>query len=233
MFKLKSDFTSNHKKYGGYSYEISKFISENTKILDIGCTTGKLAKVLKERGCDVTGLDIDPNSLKEAKKYCEKVHLCDLDQFDTFCEVLPKNHFDAITMGDVLEHLKYPGVLLNQLKPYLKEEGGMIIASIPNAAFLSNRLKFLCGSFTYTKSGGLMDEDHLRFFSFKTARQTISKSGYRVNKLYGVSTVRNRYWFLRLLAKVWPTLFAIHIIISANVIDESNAKRKMKIKHKH
>jgi SAM-dependent methyltransferase len=216
MFKIERNYTYNREKYGGYSSEISSLVPPGTQVLDIGCSTGALARILTgNKGCQVIGVDIDENSLKEASRYCDKVLQCDLDDLAKLNAILAGELFDVITLGDVLEHLKYPGILLRTLKRYLKNGGGIVIASLPNAAFIPLRIKFLFGDFSYDKRGGLMDEDHLRFFSFKTAKLLFEDAGYRVKKLYGVSIVRKKFWFLKPLAKLFPSLFAIHIIISA------------------
>lgn len=215
MFKIEENFKHNKEKYGGYSSEIFSLVPPGTRVLDVGCSTGTLARILVEnKRCRVVGIDIDENSLKEASRYCDKVFRCDLDDLAKFNTIFVGELFDVIALGDVLEHLKYPGIFLYTLKRYLGNDG-IIIASIPNAAFISLRIKFLFGDFSYDKGGGLMDEDHLRFFSFKTAKLLFEEAGYRLKKLYGVSIVRRRFWFLKPLAKIFPSLFAVHIIIVA------------------
>lgn len=215
MFKIEENYRRNKQKYGGYSSTIFSLVPPESRVLDIGCSTGALARLLTEnKGCRVVGIDIDDNSLKEASRYCDKVFRCDLDDLAKLNTILAGELFDVITLGDVLEHLKYPGLLLDTLKRYLKN-GGIAIASIPNAAFISLRIKFLFGDFSYDKGGGLMDEDHLRFFNFKTAKLLFEESGYMVEKAYGVNIVKKSFWFLKPLAKILPSLFAIHIIIAA------------------
>ena len=208
------DYTENERKYGGFSPEIEKNVKKNSDVFDIGCSTGELAKALSSKGCTVVGLDIDSNSLQQAKRYCIEIIHCDLDDFEKLDEHLGSRKFDHITLGDIVEHLKYPEYLIKYLRKYLKPEGSLI-TSIPNAAFISMRIKFLMGNFNYDKNGGLMDEDHLRFFSFKTAKKLFIASGYHISRCYGKSTVRPLFCFLNPLASIFPTLFAIHIIIIA------------------
>jgi len=208
-------YSCKKEKYGGYSSEIFSLVPPKTRVLDIGCSTGALAKLLTEKKrCRVIGIDIDENSLKEASHYCDKVFKCDLDDLEKLNTILKGKLFDTIALGDILEHLKYPHLLLKTLKKYLNNDG-VVVASIPNAAFISLRIQFALGNLSYDKKGGLMDEDHLRFFSFKTAKKLFEEAGYKVKKIYGVSIVRRRFWFLKSLAKILPSLFAIHIIIKA------------------
>jgi len=216
MFKVKEGYKDNKKKYeGGYNKVIFSLVPSKTRVLDIGCSTGTLARVLtKGKKCLVTGIDIDDNSLKKASRYCDRVFKCDLDDLVKLDTVLAEESFDVITLGDVIEHLKYPGLLLNTLKKHLRKDG-IIVASVPNSAFILLRIKFLFGDFSYSQKGGLMDEDHLRFFNIKTAKLLFKETGYKVEKAFGVNIVKKKFWFLKPLGKLLPSLFAIHIIITA------------------
>ena len=144
---MKHSYLENNQKYGGYSNEIYSLIGEKKRVLDIGCSTGTLAKLLNHcKYCRVTGVDVDPNSLNRANDYCEKVILCDLDCGEDLANKLGEEKFDVIVCGDILEHLKYPELLLTSLKNSLSKNG-ILLASIPNSAFVLMRLKFLFGNF--------------------------------------------------------------------------------------
>ena len=218
MFKSWEGPLLTKQKYGSYSPVLFSLVPQGVRVLDVGCSTGALARRLKEsKGCRVTGLDIDRESLAEAAAHCEQALECDLDNLSALREVLRGELFDAIILGDILEHFKYPADVLAALKDCLTDQG-VVLASIPNAAFVSQRLRFLRGDFSYDEQGGLMDEEHLRFFDFKTARLLFEESGYCVRALFGSSVVRKRFWFLAPLAKILPSLFALHIIVVAEKV---------------
>jgi SAM-dependent methyltransferase len=214
--RKKIDYSVNRDKYNSYSREIERLVPPSSEVLDIGCTTGGLAKALKKKRCKVVGIDIDQASLKVAAKYCEKVYKVDVDDLKDFNAKLKGRKFDVIAIGDLLEHLKHPGVFLFHLKKYLSSDG-MIIAKIPNSAFVWLRMRFLLGNFTYQKGGGLMDEDHLRFFSFKSAKQLFLDDGYKIEKMMSSNEAiqSKRFFLIRPLGKIWPSLFSIHMIVVA------------------
>lgn len=216
MFKNKINYSQNKNKYDSYSREIVGLVPSGSRVLDVGCTTGKLAKALKSKKCRTVGIDIDESSLKVASKFCEEALKVDVDDLGNFDKQLKGMIFDAVALGDILEHLKHPGAFLFNLHKYLKPSS-IVIASIPNAAFIWARIRFMLGNFTYTKNGGLMDEDHLHFFSFNTAKQLFSDAGYEVSTLKGSShgIVNPKFAFIKLLARIAPTLFAIHIMVVA------------------
>ena len=194
MFRTEFNPADMPNKYGGYSPDIVRLVPNEARVLDVGCSTGVLARELRLRGCRVTGLDIDEASLALAAQYCETAMRCNLDHIAEIDALPFGSEFDVITMGDVVEHLKYPGATLKRMRHFLKP-GGVLIASIPNAAFIQQRMRFMLGDFAYTIQGGLMDEDHLHLFSFQTVRAFLQDAGYVVEKIYGASVVRKRYFF--------------------------------------
>ncbi|MDD5448668.1 MAG: methyltransferase domain-containing protein [Actinomycetota bacterium] len=165
-----SDSNSAHTK------EI-ELIGYGKRVLDFGCATGNVAKVLKERGCYVVGIEIDPAMAEEAAKVCDRVIVCDLDTVDLVAEV-GEEKFDVCLFGDVIEHLKYPSRLLAQARDVL-ESGGYIVVSVPNIAHASVRLMLLEGRFDYADMG-ILDDTHLHFFTRQSISDLLESCGYLV-----------------------------------------------------
>ena len=112
----------------------------------------------------------------------------------------------------MLEHLINPLEVLKKTKRYLKQNG-LIIISIPNIAFIQQRFFLLFGKFDYNPNGGIMDETHLRFFTRRSIEKLCKDAGYTIVKFYSYNLVKNRFFFLRPLAKIWPSLFALQFLI--------------------
>lgn len=157
---------------------IPEQIKKNTTVLDVGCNTGFLAKILKEKNVITDGIDINDEALTKAKKYCRKIYKRDLysGKLD-----IDKIRYDYIVFADLLEHLPRPDLLLLDTQKYLKKQG-RIIVSLPNIARLEIRLKLLFGKFDYTK-GGILSEDHLRFFTKKSAYEMFESCGYEIEDI--------------------------------------------------
>ena len=96
-------------------------------------------------------------------QFARRVYVTDLEN-PNFLKTLTNFSYDFIICGDILEHLRHPNNCLKMLREKLKPDG-KVIASIPNIAHGSVRLKLLKGRFEYEQSG-LLDRSHLKFFDF-------------------------------------------------------------------
>jgi SAM-dependent methyltransferase len=162
------DSDSTHAK-------LIRLVGGGKRVLELGCATGYMSRVLSERGCEVVGIEIDPEAAKQASSFCAEVIVGDIDQMD-LSEELGERRFDVVVAADLLEHLKAPESVLATLRDYL-DPGGSLVASVPNIAHGSVRLALLEGSFRYTELG-LLDRSHLRFYTGESLRELVERSGY-------------------------------------------------------
>ncbi len=107
------------------------------KVLDLGCGTGDLIAILKQKGCKVWGVDLDKNAINFAKKYfkLENVYPISCEEFFTL-ENIPR--FDLITAFELLEHLDNPLNFLQNIKNLLKKEGIAVISTPSRERILPN-----------------------------------------------------------------------------------------------
>ncbi len=155
--------------------KVLRLVGRPPKILELGCAMGTMTQILQREGCAVTAIEIDAELAEEARPYCERLIVGDLEQMD-FVELFGQQQFDAIIAADVLEHLKEPEHCLKQLRKFLKPEGYWVI-SIPNVAHSSLVAQLLVGRFPY-RDKGLLDFTHLRFFTRKDLEEMLLKTGY-------------------------------------------------------
>ena len=153
------------------------WVGSGKRVLEVGCSTGYMSRLMVERNCVVTGVEVDPAAAELARAYCAAVHVLDLNKGD-WVKILPRRAFDVVVLGDVLEHLIDPGRVLHQILEVLDDDGYLVI-SLPNVVHWITRLKILLGRFDYELSGTL-DHTHLRFFTLRTARKLIEDSGLEI-----------------------------------------------------
>lgn len=93
--------------YIGY---LGKYLSlqKGTKVLEIGCGEGGNLLPFAQQGCDVTGIDITPTRIEQAKTFFSsaqcKGRFISMDFLDTEIENLGR--FDIILIHDVIEHIR-------------------------------------------------------------------------------------------------------------------------------
>ena len=159
-------------------------IEEDKRVIDFGCATGNFARLLCERGCEVTGVELNSKAANVAQKYCKEVIVADLDFIslnEHFSEQISDEKFDVAIFGDVLEHLRNPWKVLEETRKLLKPQG-YVIASIPNIAHGAIRLALLQGNFQYQPLG-ILDNTHLRFFTRKTVEHLFEDTGYLIDAI--------------------------------------------------
>ena len=182
--------------------------AQGRRILELGCATGFISRHLTERGCSVTGVEVSAEAAEHARPWCEKVIVHDLSQSGWSEQT--GGGFDTVLCGDVLEHLANPERTLKEIAGLLTPEGRVII-SLPNIAHIRIRAKLLLGRFDY-EPAGIMDVTHLRFFTFKTARELIENAGYRIT---WSTPIVGGGALTRPLRMVFPRLFAGQMIFVA------------------
>ncbi len=108
------------------------------KILDLGCGSGFFSDYLQKKGFDVTGVDIDPENIKSAKKRNSKVRfiLSDVTRLNL------KKKYDTVLLFGVLEYLVNVNLtkFLSDIKNLLNKDGKILI-QVPNANSLQRRIK--------------------------------------------------------------------------------------------
>jgi 2-polyprenyl-3-methyl-5-hydroxy-6-metoxy-1,4-benzoquinol methylase len=153
------------------------FIERDANVLDIGCACGDFGVLLNEgKSCRVSGLDYDADSLALASTTgaYQFLEQADLNFYDVNRHPEWEGYFDCITFLDVLEHLVTPGDCLIKLLNFLKP-GGHAIISLPNLAFGDIKLGLLNNEFCYSTTG-ILDNTHLRFYTYKSIAGFLAKS---------------------------------------------------------
>lgn len=151
---------------------ILQHIPLNAKVLEVWCARGHMSKYMKEKlWCEVSGIEFSKEAAEDATHFQVKTYVGDLDD-EKFLMTIHWT-FDCILFPAVLEHLKSPENVLSSLLHYLKP-GWRLIISLPNIAHYTVRFSLLFGNFNYADYG-ILDNTHLRFFTYKTAKKLIQQ----------------------------------------------------------
>jgi 2-polyprenyl-3-methyl-5-hydroxy-6-metoxy-1,4-benzoquinol methylase len=156
----------NSRYYNLVKHWMTSFIPEGPNaILDLGCATGRLGRILKEqrKANIMVGVEIFEPAAEEASKYYDHVYCGDIEALNLKYDA----YFDYVICGDIIEHLRDPWAVLRNIHYWMKDSGQLII-TIPNIRYwrILRDLIFK-GKFDYTEDG-ILDYTHLRMFTRKS-----------------------------------------------------------------
>lgn len=105
-----------------------KFITQNSKVLEIGCGNGAFLRKLKDRGIEAEGLELNTDAVKKCQKNSLRVYEKTIEDFSQD----KKNElYDIVCSYQVLEHIVKPKQFLESAISVLKP-GGLLIIAVPN-----------------------------------------------------------------------------------------------------
>jgi SAM-dependent methyltransferase len=141
------------------------------KLLDIGCGTGTLIGILKNRGFSVLGLDFSAEASKLAMlENGVKVVVGSLEDAK-----FPDRSFDIVTLFHVMEHLPEPGEMLQEVKRILVP-GGRVVLQVPN---IDSWQRKIFGPYWY----GLDIPRHVIDYSPSSMTRLLEKSGFELTRI--------------------------------------------------
>jgi len=195
---------------------------EGGRVLDLGCADGWLAAVLAARGYRVTGVE-RPGNVPAA--FPREVELVEAD-LDAGLPPL-SGAYNYALCADILEHLRDPGRLLDQIRGVLAP-GGRLVASLPNSGNFYFRLNVLAGRFPQ-HDRGLFDRTHLHFYAWANWVDLLASCGFGIEKCrssgipVGIAMpghaatlpVRAAERLSYELARCWKTMFAYQFVVTA------------------
>jgi len=137
------------------------FVNKNSHIIEIGAGTGAVARCLLAAGYKNMAVgEMHINGLEYARTYGIK----DLYQFDLLKAPFAE-HFETIGLFDVVEHIEYDGLAIENAHRILKD-GGHIVLTVPAHQWLWSNIDFNSG--------------HKRRYSKKTLKKLLTTNGFEV-----------------------------------------------------
>ena len=137
------------------------------RLLDVGCTFGLFVKTAANAGWDAHGSDLSKYAVYQAKKLGLKNVRVGLGGFS-------KNYFDVATLFEVIEHMDKPLAEMKRINGLLRK-GGWVVVQTGNIGSTTAKLR--------GKSNPYFQLGHVNYFSKKTMRKLLEKSGFKVVRM--------------------------------------------------
>ena len=173
-----------------YEYEVNtssetaaanvvQMVGQRKHVLEIGCGPGSITKVLAQQGgCQVTGIELDPEAIKKVTPYCVQVMQADLNSSEWPSLLDGTERFDVVVAADVLEHLYDPWKTLQQMAPLINSNGYLVV-SLPHVGHAAVMSCLINGDFEY-RDFGLLDRTHIRFFGLKNIKALFAQANLKI-----------------------------------------------------
>ena len=151
------------------------------RVLELGCGEGAFAAAYRSRNpkAHYSAVELHGTSAEQAATRIDRLLCGDFETMDD-AEVTGGTRFDAIIMGDVLEHMSDPDRVLARLRDLLVDDGHLAI-SVPNVAHWTALFHLINGRWP-SQDSGLFDRTHLRFFTLQSLTEALGKAGFRLVK---------------------------------------------------
>ena len=154
--------------HGGSRFvkELYDFLEPTGLTLDCGSGIGSKTIFMKSKGIEVVSIDIDFRSLRNLAEDGPGSIICGDVQYLPFKD----NIFDSVMCSEVLEHLPYPELCINEVYRVTKKNGvGVFTTPVFNLHYkiLIKIFRKICGI--------EKDKSHLHVFSILSLNKLISK----------------------------------------------------------
>ena len=171
--------------YGRRVQRIERVLGKKGRVLDVGCGPGFLLRQFHKAGWEVQGTELSEQSAAHARKTLGlPVHVGDL-----VSARFPAEHFDAVVLWHVLEHVASPQGTILEVARVLRP-GGVFLVGVPNFGSCEARL-------TRDKWFHLDVPRHLNHFTVPTLRAMLASAGLQVKSSSFVAPEYDAFSFVQ------------------------------------
>lgn len=159
---------SARMKYSARWHTLRRSRPAPGRLLEVGCATGTFLSLARERGWQVTGVEVS----EEAAALGRDLQDLDIRTGTLESADLPASSFDAVLACDVLEHVPFPRPFLAEARRVLRP-GGALLVQCPNFGSLSARM-------TGRSWGWLLPGEHLWQFTPRSLSGLLRSCGFGI-----------------------------------------------------
>lgn len=156
--------------------------NKGSKILDIGSQRGVLCAHLEELGHDPYGVEVMEELVKSSRSEYPSLNF----QFADCEKMIPfeDGFFDIVWAGDVIEHVRFTDVFINEINRVLKKDG-LFVLTTPMHNCLKNIIIALCNFEKHFDP----EFPHIRFYTHKSLKSVLEKRGFKLTTIIHIGRV--------------------------------------------
>lgn len=167
---------------------LDRFVAgwRQVRVLDVGCGGGYTCEFLAERGATVSGTDLLPEALREAREHAERTGLA-IDYRRCTQAQLPHRdrEMEVVTCFDVLEHVEDKTTLLSEIHRVLRPEGVFLFDTLNQSWWAKLCVIWLGEHITRLLPSGTHDWQH--FCTPQALQALLEACGFDVLAIAGIS----------------------------------------------
>ena len=150
---------------------LKTIISSKSRVIDVGCGTGRWSRVVSEFDCEVLGIDYSAKDISTARSLGGNVRYL---EFDATKKIEDLGKFDYVLLIHVLEHIDSPELLLREVRGNCSK----LVIEVPDHE--SNALNW-----TRRKLGRsyYSDADHVREYSLDLITNQLKATSWKTTFL--------------------------------------------------
>ncbi len=145
-------------------------LDRRPRLIDVGCSRGDFVAAATASAFDAEGVEPAPQIAAAARAAGRKVHTGLLEE-QQFADA----QFDAVSLFEVVEHLRAPLVLMRECRRILRP-GGVMLLSTGNAASWTARVMKARWDYFQTEK----DAGHVSFFNPRSIALLAERTGFEV-----------------------------------------------------
>ena len=155
-------------------------LDRRPRIVDVGCSRGDFVAAATGAGYEAEGVEPAPQIAAAARAAGRKVHTGLLEE-----QHFSDAQFDAVSLFEVVEHLRSPLALLQECHRILRPGGIMLISTGNGASWTARTMKARWDYFQTRKDAG-----HISFFNPRSIALLADRAGFETAE---VTTTRVRF----------------------------------------
>ena len=162
------------------------------RLLDLGCWVGFLLDEARERGWATVG--VEPSAFASA--FARQRLRLEIRPGDLFTASIEPSSFDAVVLGDVIEHLPDPGRALERVAS-LTVPGGVLYLTLPDAG---SRIAGLLGARWWS-----VIPTHVQYFTRASLERLLARHGWELLELSTAPKAFTVRYYAGRIGGYWPS----------------------------